>query len=86
MLCVGSALSSVDLKYIVLATNVVVGQHAFVLATEQELSEKVNSERKSVERADAGEQERSYPTTLFSVPRRSPSADTQHKRGSLLTT
>lgn len=80
-----------DLKYIVLATNVVVGQHAFVLATEQELSEKVNSECKSVEgeeteRADAGEQECSYPTTLFSVPCRSPSADTQHKPGSLLIT
>lgn len=71
--------------------NATVGQPAFVLDTEQELSEKVKSECKSVEgekteRANAGEQEYSYPTMLFSLPCRSPSADTQHNPGSLLTT
>lgn len=63
----GSALSSVDLKYIVLAMKAVVRQRASVLATEQELCEKVKFECKSVEgdkrgRADVGEQKCFYPT------------------------
>lgn len=39
----------VDLKYIGLTTNAVMGQPAFVLATEQDIKEKVKSECKSVE-------------------------------------
>jgi len=79
------------MKYTVLATNAVMGQPAFVLATEQELSQKVKSECKSVEgeeteRVDAGGQESSYLTMLFSLLCRSPSADTQYRPGSLLIT
>lgn len=61
-------LSSVDLKYIVLSMEAVVRQPPSVLATEQELSEKVKFECKSVEgdergRANIGEHECFYPNT-----------------------
>lgn len=81
----------VDWKYIVLNMNAAMEQPAFVLATKQEFDEKDRSECKSVEgekteRADAEEQECFYPTMLFSPLWRNPSADTQHKPGSLLIT